>query len=94
MSTYLYLECQDHNPPMSSDGEVGQHLYDLPRIRREIAERELFVALARSGIEFSYDHHFTSNAARFFTKHPHCRIRIFDEYGNEHPIADPEAVSR
>lgn len=90
MSTYLYLECQDHNPPMRSDGEVGQHLYDLPRIWREIADRALFVALQRSEIEFSYDHHFTSNAARFFTQHPDCRIRIFDEYGLEHPTVDPE----
>ncbi len=93
MSTYLYLECQDHKPPMRSDGEVGQHLSDLPHIRQEITERDLFVALARSEIDFSYDHHFTSNAARFFAQHPDCRIRIFDEYGVEHPTTDPEAVN-
>lgn len=40
MSTYLYLECQDHNPPLSSHGEVGEYLSDLPRIRREIAQRD------------------------------------------------------
>lgn len=93
MSTYLYLKCLEHDPPICSDGEVGQHLYDLPRIRREIVSRDLLVTLARSEIEFSYDHHFTSNAARFFTQHPDCRLRIFDEYGVEHPIVEPEAVS-
>ena len=88
MSTYLYLECADHNPPLLSDGEVGQHLYSLPRIRREIAERNLLAALAKSEIEHSYDSHFTSTAARFFAQHPHCRIGIRDEYGTEYPIAE------
>lgn len=90
MSTYLYLECLEHDPPLSSDGEVGQHLYDLPRIRREIADRDLFVTLARSEIGYGYDHHFTSNAVRFFAQHPNCRIRIVDEYEIEHPIEHPQ----
>lgn len=85
MSTYLYLECLDHDPPLRSDGEVGQHLYDLPRIRREIARRESFAELADCA---SYDHHFTGNAARFLTQHPHCRIGIRDEYSNQYPAED------
>ena len=94
MSTYLYLECLEHDPPLSSDGEVGQHLYDLKRIRQEIAERDLIVALARSGIDYGYDSHFTGNCARFLAQHPKCRITIRDEYGVEHPVEqpDPEAV--
>lgn len=83
MSTYLYLECLDHAPALTSDGEVGQHLYDLARIRREIAERSLLAE-----IEHTYDSQFTSNAARFFAQHPNCRIGIRDEYGVEHPIAE------
>ena len=88
MSTYLYLECLDHNPPLLSDGEVGQQLHSLPRIRREIAERNLLAALVKSEIEHSYDSHFTSNAARFLAQHPHCRIGIRDEYGDEYPITE------
>lgn len=91
VSTYLYLECRAHNPPLSSHGEVGQHLHDLPRIRREIAERNLFVALARADVDHTFDHHFTRNAARFFCQHPYCRIAIRDEYGMEHPISAEEA---
>lgn len=86
MSTYLYLECLEHDPPLSSDGEVGQHLYDLPRIRQEITARDLIVALARSEIGYGYDSHFTSNAARFLAQHPNCHIGIRDEYGLEHPV--------
>lgn len=88
MSTYLYLECLDHAPALTSDGEVGQHLYDLARIRREIAERSLLAALVTSEIGHTYDSQFTSNAARFFAQHPNCRIGIRDEYGVEHPIAE------
>lgn len=85
MSTYLHLECQDHTPPLLSDGEVGQHLYDLPRIRSEIARRESFAELEDCA---NYDHHFTRNAARFLALHRHCRITIRDEYGVEHPVTD------
>lgn len=89
MSTYVYLECLDHDPPLSSDGEVGQHLYDLPRIRDEINRRDLFAKLIHEE-SVSFDHHFTSNAARFFAQHPKCSIGIFDEYGNKHPIEETE----
>ena len=84
MSTYLYLECLDHTPPLSSDGEVGQHLTDLPRIRTEIANRAAFVAIADQYPD--YGHHFTNNAARFLCQHPHCRIGIRDECNQEHPV--------
>ena len=88
MSTYLYLECLDHDPPLSSNDEVGQHLYDLPRIRREIADRELFVKMAESGLDYTWDRYFTGNAARFLVQHPHCRIGIRDEYRREHPVEE------
>ena len=84
MSTYVYLECRDHNPPLTSDGEVGQHLCDLPRIRAEIAGRAHFVAQAEHYPD--YGCHFVNNAARFLTQHPHCRIGIRDEYNREHPL--------
>ena len=31
MSTYLYLVCLDHTPPLRAASESGQHLYDLPQ---------------------------------------------------------------
>jgi hypothetical protein len=86
VSTYVYLECLNHDPVLSSDGEVGQHLYDLPRIRDEIARRDLFVANANSGLGIDYGDHFTNNAARFLATHPRCAIGIRDEYGRPHSI--------
>ena len=31
--------CLDHDPPLKADGESGQHLYDLPQIRKDIRRR-------------------------------------------------------
>ena len=86
MSTYLYLECLDHTPSLCSDGEVGQHLYDLPRICAEVRDRAAFVAIAEH--EPNYGSHFTNNAARFFRSHERCVIEIFDEYGRRYPLND------
>ena len=84
MSTYLYLECLDHDPPLSADGESGQHLYDLPQIRADIADRERIVANLRDG--WDPNDHFRMNTGRFLMAHPRCRIAIRDEYGAEHSI--------
>lgn len=69
MSTYIYLECLDHDPPLSSDGEVGQHLYDLPDIRKMIEQRDFYCELMKRDLPVSFDHHFTSNGARFLAQH-------------------------
>ena len=92
MSTYVYLECLDHNPPLKAEGESGQHLYDLPQIRQDIANREHFNALAASGdFHINFGHHFRNNTVQFLICHPLCRIGIRDEYGREHPMeADDE----
>lgn len=89
MSTYLYLECRDHTPPLRSFDEVGQHLYDLPRIRREIAQRDEIAAATALGFTTA-DGYFTNNAARFLSQHHQCDIGIRDEYGREHPIGQEE----
>lgn len=86
MSTYVYLECLDHDPPLSAEGESGQHLYDLPQIRADIANRERIVTNLRDG--WDPDDHFRRNTARFLAAHPKCRIGIRDEYGVEHPTTD------
>lgn len=86
MSTWLYLECLDHTPPLPAEAESGQHLYDLPQIRADIADRDRIVANVEDGI-YPADH-FRLSSARFLAKHPKCRIGIRDEYGVEHPVTE------
>lgn len=83
MSTWLYLVCLDHTPPLMADGESGQHLSDLDTIRHTIAKRSILVPLWESG---SYEpfHHFRRNSLSFLSDHPACRIGIRDEYGRDH----------
>ena len=87
MSTTFYLECLDHDPVLSSD-EVGQHSYNLPTIRSDISNRELFSSLANADLWPDWGHHFRSNAISFLIRHPHCRIGIRDEYGKDYPLVD------
>ncbi len=63
MSTYLFLLCLDHTPPLEAEGESGQHLYDLPQIRADVANREQVVS-AWDGY-WGPGHHFRHNTARF-----------------------------
>lgn len=48
MSTWLYLRCESHNPPLESDGESGQHLYDLPQIWADLDNRDQIAAANHS----------------------------------------------
>lgn len=86
MSTYMYLKCMDHDPPIMAREESGQHHYDLPRIRAEIAGRAELVKRWENG-ELQYrgindvDNYFPGNSARFLRDHPDCTIHIEDEYG-------------
>lgn len=94
MSTYLYLECLDHDPPLQAEDESGQHLYDLRRIRAEIAHRDELVAAHPDGVPMvsgfdDIDGYFQSNSVRFLAAHPKCRIGIRDDYGHEHPTIEP-----
>lgn len=86
MSTYVYLECLDHNPPLRANGESGQHLYDLPQIRADIADRDRIAATFCD--DWTHHNHFRRNTARFLADHPRCLIGIRDEYGVTHPTAD------
>jgi hypothetical protein len=92
MSTWLYLQCLDHDPVITSDGESGQHLTDLPEIRADIAMRAAYAAMSPDmlyGDDFGWSvlHHFRRNTIRFLRSHPRCRICIRSEYGIEYPIA-------
>jgi hypothetical protein len=86
----MYLTCLDHDPPLCSDGEVGQHTYDLPDIRKAIANRHLFCQLADVDICPDYGSYFTNNAARFLATHRRCTIGIEDEYGRKYLLVEGE----
>ena len=91
MSTWIYLQCDSHTPPLSSDGEVGQHLYDLPDIRRHIKNRELYRYMAGQDLMIdTQGNHYAGNAFRFLNSHPDCDVSICAEYGRPHPL-EPEA---
>ena len=94
MSTWLYLECLDHDPPLRADDESGQHLYDLPQIRADIADRDALVAAVRAtrfgDVEQVTNDYFRRHTLRFLVAHPTCHIGIRDEYGHLHPL-DAEA---
>ena len=88
MSTYIYLECLDHDPPVTSDGEVGQHLYDLSDVRKMIANKEVIIEFMKVMDNFQWDSHFDSNTARFLRDHPKCKIAIYSEYGDYYSIEE------
>jgi hypothetical protein len=95
MSTYIYLECLDHDPPLRADDESGQHLSDVPRVRAEIADREAVAAnqdyYAPSSVDdCDMDAYFRSHSSHFLAAHTKCRIGIRDEYGINYTPDDPE----
>jgi hypothetical protein len=92
MSTYVYLECLDHDPPLCAEGESGQHLCDLPEIRKMIAGRESIVKWMGQDMPISFDSHFANNTAWFLYKHQKCRIGIVDEYDRRYSVEEEATV--
>lgn len=88
MSTYLYIECRDHDPVLRNHEESGQHLRNLEDIRRWIQDRELY-ATAYQLNEVEFDDYFLRNTIRFLVDHKNCTLGIRDEYGVEHPLEEP-----
>lgn len=82
MSNYLYLQCTDHEPPINSDDESGQHLYEIEQIREDITNRDQLINAAQLGM--TTDNRHRNNTLRFLTRHPKCNIQIIDEYGHNH----------
>lgn len=78
MSTYWYLECLDHDPPLRSDAEVEQHTR-LERIIALAENREEKIAEYEAD-SWVFDY-FECNAMRFLVQHPKCRLRFISEYG-------------
>lgn len=87
MSTWLYLECLDHVPPIQAEDESGQHLYDLPSIREDIANRDVLVRMYENTIAADFGY-FRNHTVRFLAHHKMCRIGIRDEYGRDHPVKE------
>lgn len=92
MSTYMHLVCEDHDPPLLSEDEVGQHHYDLPTIRAWIHRDRTTLPNPDNLWNYTFGgvDYFGSRAVRFLQHHPRCRIGIRDEYGVAHPTEDPD----
>ena len=82
MSTYLYLRCESHSPPLENDRESGQHLYNLEQIWADLDSRDRIAAAWRDGMTPEY--YFRRHTAKFLAAHPHCQIGVIDEYGRTH----------
>ena len=79
MSTYMYLQCQNHLPPLTADDESGQHYYDLPQIKQDLENREQLVELAE--VDMLPTEYFRKNTVKFLVQHQDCFIEIISEYG-------------
>lgn len=86
MSTYIYLQCLDHEPPLVADDESGQHLRDLDRIREDIRNRESLVAAVDEYGNTTVDDYFGKHSQKFLTVHKNCSIGIVDEDGVEYAV--------
>lgn len=75
----MYLECTCHDPPLQASEESGQHYYDLPDIFDDIDNRDEVIAKFKCSVWPSG--RFRWNTARFLAAHPHCDIRVINEYG-------------
>ena len=71
MSTYLYLRCESHKPPLENDGESGQHLRDLEQIWSDLDNRDRIAAAWND--DMIPDDYFRRHTARFLAAHPHSK---------------------
>jgi hypothetical protein len=97
MSTWLYLECRDHTPALRGEEEVGQHEWDLPRLRKVLVMDPDRIKQALE--KYKYDSqvdpwdeehgYFFGNTIRFLVQHPHCNLWIVDEMEQVRPLEEP-----
>lgn len=82
MSTWMYLQCEDHDPPMRADDESGQHWYDVPQIIADVKDRDYMARLHADtyGEGLAY---FRKHTARFLAAHPKCRVTLWTQYDEE-----------
>jgi hypothetical protein len=91
MSTNLYIGCAAEGHEHVWSDSVGQHLYQLPQIRADIANRAKLVEAYRilDG-EVSLIDRDRMTTLHFFVQHPTCPLRIEDEYGFEYLLTDDD----
>lgn len=77
MSTYWYLECSSHTPPLRSLEEVEQHTSGLPAVRELVARRGNTNLMTYMYSEGAY---FQKNAVGFLLQHSECPLRLVNEY--------------
>lgn len=77
MSTYWYLECTSHDPPLRSSDEVEQHTTGLPAIRELVARRGDIALMCHTA---TYGTWFLRNASTFLIQHPECPLKFVNEY--------------
>lgn len=95
MSTYWYVECLDHDPPIRSDEEVEQHTHGLPKIDALISRADEIRAYpedVRDAISDAFGY-FERNAYRFLVQHPKCSLRYCNEYGHYRPVLTPKETT-
>ncbi|AMS03154.1 hypothetical protein BJD61_gp75 [Gordonia phage Obliviate] len=88
MSTYHYLECSCHNPPLTSDEEVEQHrgTETLEKVRELVRRRDVILPLVRAELVDYPDDRYLRNALTFLNDHEHCVIGLVTEYGERESI--------
>ena len=78
MSTYMYLECTCHNPPLQASEESGQHYRDLRDIFDDIDNRDEVVSAVKRDMLPADT--VRRNTALFLADHPRCDIQVISEY--------------
>lgn len=81
MSTWMYLQCEDHNPPLRAESESGQHWYDVPQIIADLRDRTALLSAIDSGM--TVDDYFRRHTFQFLASHRYCHITLWTEYGEE-----------
>lgn len=91
MSTYWYLECLDHDPPLQSAEEISQHTDDeyhrraVQLVNERPLDPEWENTYWQSGSASTY---FEAHARRFLVDHPKCNVGFFNEYGERRTAGD------
>lgn len=78
MSTWVYLACIDHDPPLVSDCESGQH-DERVGMALLVADRDKWLALTRND-DVEITDRWSRNGSYFLRSHPKCRLACVDEY--------------
>lgn len=89
MSTYLYLVCDEHDPPLLSADEVTQHTNkdgELDKIRGWVANRAELIRLRKEQDDSTYSDYFQTHAITFLVQHPKCHLSAVDEHGEKYEV--------